>query len=266
MSHRRAHATRRRELPEYAALRAAPSRALPPDLAEHERSDTFATHRETIQRDLITRGREAADEGPQLVSLLAADGSGLLTMALPEDQGRCLLVFSTAFRAADYLQALDVPGPPLQYLASPPSKVVDLLRDVHASGIEQFALDRCPRCDVFTTIACDSVTSTDAAITAWAITKATEFARLDLYTEYVVGAARLGRFEVARDVALETVGHVSLEDPRPHLLLGQLALALGDRDLLGEARAFLQYLEFEEWMQHLDGLEQAGATGFEDRS
>jgi hypothetical protein len=106
------------------------------------------------------------------------------------------------------------------------------------------------------------VKSAADAVALWAISKASERARLDLHVDYTIESARRGRFETARDVALETVGHVSVEDPRPHLLLGQLAIALGDRRLLAEARTFLQALKFDDWLQHLDGLAQAGVSGF----
>ena len=40
------------------------------------------------------------------------------------------------------------------------------------------------------------------------------------------------------------MGHVSLEDPRANFLLGQLAVALRDRKLLEESKAFLQFFVF----------------------
>ena len=46
-------------------------------------------------------------------------------------------------------------------------------------------------------------------------------------------------------------GTLSLEDPRPHLLLGELAVMLRDRTLLHEARTFLRFLKHESWEQKL---------------
>jgi hypothetical protein len=116
---------------------------------------------------------------------------------------------------------------------------------------------------VFTTTESASVTTADRAVALWALAKASELARLDLYVEYARLSAQEGELEVARDVALETVGHVSLEDPRPHLLLGQIAVALGDGRLLGEARAFLRYFEHEPWERRLDQAVRSGGSDFE---
>lgn len=98
----------------------------------------------------------------------------------------------------------------------------------------------------------------------WAIHKATEIARLQLYCAYALRSARAGQLEAARDVALEAVGHVSSEDPRPHLLLGELAVALGDRTLLQEAQMFLRFFKHEPWEQRLSVAEQAGQALFEN--
>jgi len=65
-------------------------------------------------------------------------------------------------------------------------------------------------------------------------------------------------------VALETVGHVNLEDPRPHLLLGQLAVKLRDRELLREAKSFLQFFKLDRWGRKLDHVVQSGSPDFED--
>ena len=74
----------------------------------------------------------------------------------------------------------------------------------------------------------------------------------------------MGREGSARDVALESVGHVSLEDPRPHLLLGELAVALRDRTLLQEAQNFLRFFKHESWAQKLAVTVQSGQALFED--
>ena len=68
----------------------------------------------------------------------------------------------------------------------------------------------------------------------------------------------------ARDVVLETVGHVSMGDPDAHLLLGQLAVGLKDRTLLAEARAFLDYLEAGRWRKKLDDVDRTGNADFSD--
>ncbi len=42
----------RKELPEYSALRSTPTRRLPPDLAEAEKSNAFATSQDDLQSEL----------------------------------------------------------------------------------------------------------------------------------------------------------------------------------------------------------------------
>jgi hypothetical protein len=68
--------------------------------------------------------------------------------------------------------------------------------------------------------------------------------------------------EVARDVALQVVGHVTPDNPSTHLLLGQVAVALGDRTLLREARAFLTFLRKDAMLHRLEQAEQAGTPDF----
>jgi len=70
--------------------------------------------------------------------------------------------------------------------------------------------------------------------------------------------------EVARDVALEAIGHVTLEDPRLHFLLGQLALGLSDRVLLREARAHMAFFRQDMWEQRLDRSVRSGSPEFPD--
>ena len=55
------------------------------------------------------------------------------------------------------------------------------------------------------------------------------------------------------------MGHVTLENPHAHLLLGQLAVGLKDRQLLAEAKAFLEFLELDKWAHKLDQMAQSGS-------
>ena len=64
-------------------------------------------------------------------------------------------------------------------------------------------------------------------------------------------------------MALETIGHVTVEDPRPHLLLGQLGVGLRDRRLVREAKAFLRFLKFDELERKLDDVARSGSPDFE---
>lgn len=112
------------------------------------------------------------------MELLEAQGSGIVTINLPDHSGQCLPVFSTPFRAFDYVQTRLASGPAVRYLSSSPLQLVQMLRDIEASGIEALALDRCPRCSIFTTVGTCSLQTTDDLIGLWCIFKATLLARV----------------------------------------------------------------------------------------
>ena len=252
-----------KELPEYSALRSTPTRGVPTDLAEAEESESFATSRKTFESELRELSGRPLEDDPLFTELLETNGSGVVTITLPNHKGQCLPVFSTPFRAADYVQTLLASGPQVRYLNSSPLQLVHMLRN-EAAGIETLALDRCPRCSIFTTVGTSALKASDDLIKVWCIFKATQIARENLYFSYALESARAGRIEIARVVALETVGHVSLEDPRPHLLLGQLAVKLRDRELLREAKSFLQFFKLDRWGRKLDQVVLSGSLDFED--
>ena len=253
-----------KELPDYSALRSTPTRGLPSDLAEAEESKAFATSRDDLECEFRKPPRRPLDDAPLFMELLEASGKGVVTITLPHNGGRCLPVFSTPFRAFDYVQTLLASGPPVRYLSSSPPQLIQMLRDIEATGIETLALDRCPRCSIFTNFGTSSLQTSEDLISIWCIFKATELARGNLYFSYALEAARAGRIETARDVALETVGHVNPEDPRQHLLLGQLAVTLGDRKLLREDKSFLNFLKVDRLERKLDEVVQSGSPDFEN--
>ena len=255
-----------KELPEYSALRSTPTRQLPPDLADAEESESFTASREIFELELCKPPRRPPEDEPLFTELLEANGSGVVTFTVPDHGGQCLLVFSTPLRARDYAQSLLTSGLSVRYVSSSPLQLVHLLRgvEVGTAGIKKIALDRCPRCSILSFIGVTSQITSDSLIRIWCIYKATEIARGNLYFSYALESARAGRIEIARDVALEMVGHVNLEDPRPHLLLGQLALKLRDRKLLREAKAFLRFLKLDRWEQKLDQVVQSGSPDFEN--
>jgi hypothetical protein len=254
----------RRELPEYSHLRAIPARGLPSDLADAESGEPFGSRRMAIEQDLRRTHLDPDGDTPRFTALVVPGGKGVVTIPMPDGGGQCLPVFSTPFRAADYKQALLTCGPPVQYLASSAAQLAGMLRDVEKAGIEAVALDRCPRCSIFTATGIGSLKTPGDLLVLWAIHKASEMARLELYFAYALRSARAGQLEVARDVASETVGHVSFEDPRPHLLLGELAIALRDRTLLQEAQIFLRFFKHDAWERKLAVAVQTGQTLFED--
>jgi len=158
-------------------------------------------------------------------------------------KGRCLLVFSSQLRAADYAR-IQMPGEKFERCCSTPAQAVMVIQqcceDTNTSDV---ALDRCPRCDVLTALSVANLDTADKLIHAWKLLKAVDIARCDLYWNYARIAAREDNLVVARDVALQLVGHVTAEDPRTHLLLGKLAIRLRDQQLLREARSFLDLLK-----------------------
>lgn len=250
-------------MPEYSAVRARPSRGLPADLAEQETGQAHKDLHEAIGRWLTEVPRRPKAESPLFVEVVDSNQRGFLTITLPEDNSLCLPVFSTPYRTADYVRTLVDPGLAINYLSSSPNELVALLRDVREVGIERFVLDRCPRCNFFVAIHSEPVTTADEAITCWSVSKAMELARSELYLSYAQASARSGDLYTALDVLLETAGHVSFEDPRLHLLLGQVAIALHDRELLSETKAFLRFFKMHSWERRLNEIVQTGSPDFE---
>jgi hypothetical protein len=251
---------------EYTLLRVRPTRGLPGDLAESEQSEKFLAARADIEVKLLQPDRRPPEDAPLFWALLAHRGP--ITVQLPDSSQGCLLVFSSPIRAEDYRRALLATDSAkramgeLGFLSSSPSEFVEMLSDLRQSpGIEQLALDRCPRCEAFTSVGSD-VHSAEDAVRIWAIFKATELARTELYGSYALAAARRGEFEVARDVALELVGHVTPEDPRAHSLLGKVGIALGDKTLVQEATDWLRWLGNEEAIQDMEAFEQSAERRF----
>src|SRR5260370_25555135 len=139
----------RKELPEYSALRLTPTRGVPPDLKEAEDSESFATSQENLQCELRKPPRRPLDDEPLFMELLEAKASGVVTLTLPDDDGRHLPVFSTPLRAFDYVQTLLARGPAVRYLYSSPLELVQMFHDIEAIGIKTLALDRCTRLSSF---------------------------------------------------------------------------------------------------------------------
>lgn len=250
-------------LPVYSALRSVPSRGLPAELKETERSEAFVARRAALTQELLEPPRRPADDSPLLTTFFNSEQNGFVTITPPDGQKQCLAVFSTPIRATDYLQTLLGSDPALKYLASTPAQFIKILRDLGEIGIEKFALDRCPRCTIFSVFDSGGIKMPGDVMTAWAIHKSAEFARADLYLGYALRAARKGFFQAARDVALETVGHVTIDDSNAHFLLGQIAVGMRDQTLLREAKAFLRFFNFDLWETRLDRIVKSGTPDFD---
>ncbi len=253
----------RREFPEYSQLRAVPTRALPPDLALDESSDGFAARRLVIEESLRRTYRDPEALTLRFTTLVTSDKRGVITFTLPGEAGRCVPVFSSPFRAHDYRQKL-LTATPVGFLASTATQLSGVLATLRSASIASFALDRCPRCSVVTVTSSDAMRTPNDLLVLWAIHKATEIARQKLYLAHALRSARAGQLIASRDVALEAVGHISMEDPRLHLLLGELAVALSDRVMLRESQSYLRFLKAERWQRRLDLVAKSGRARFED--
>lgn len=245
--------TRRRAtdgIPEYSAIRQTPNRGLPAALEARQADPAFATRCDAIQQSLLEPPERPQAEEPLFVAIIDARQGGVVTLT-PDTAGPCLPIFSTPFRAADYARTLLTSGMADGYLAVSPSRLPVMLEDLSRMGIGTFSLDHCPRCDILNAIDSTSITS-DRAIDCWSLVKATERARLELYLHYAQAAARAGDIDEAYEVVLETMAHVTFEDPRGHFLLGQIAAALHLHPTLHEAKAFLRYFKLREWEQQLE--------------
>ena len=247
--------------PHYSVLKANPSRGLPTELQQKEESAFFSARRELLEKNLLDGDERPSVETP-LFTTLVDSNRNFVVVNLPDDGAQCIPVFSTPFRAADYYRALLNRGPRLQYLCSNSIQLLQMVRAFEESGIDWITIDRCPRCTVFSAIGNSSIKAPEDAVVLWGSHKAGELARAELYFAFAQQAARAGKLELAQDVAVEAVGHVTMEDPRLHLLLGEIAIARGDRRLLGEAKAFLEYFGMDEWRSKLGQIERSGAGDF----
>jgi hypothetical protein len=230
---------RKNDLPSYALLEAAPTRRLPEDLLALENSDDFGARRDRIEQDLSDRPLDT--EAPGTVTFLKS-GNGLLQIRVGDPQEPCLLLFSNPLKAVDYSRVL-LPKENFQLFCSSAEQTTKVVQDFRENaGTTQVALDRCPRCNIFTSVGAKALATGTAVATLLRIHKATELGRNDLYFDYAQQAARSGQWLVARNVALELVGHVTMENPRVHLLLGKLGVQMRDRRLLSDAKSFLRFL------------------------
>jgi hypothetical protein len=250
---------KKKSFPSYTLLKSEPSCGLPQGLSDQEDSDDFNGTVERIRADLLARSPSHDLEN---FAIFVKFGEGLLELQLPE--GKCLLVFSTMVRAADYI-SVQVPDiiDQLAFFSSTPRNAVQVIQHFRQhAGISLLALDRCPRCNIFATLNACSMDTPANLIGAWAISVSREIGRRDLYWNHARSLAREGKLLSARDLALEMVGHVTPADARTHLLLGKLAIRLKDRELYGEVRDFLEFLGEPGAVRELQTMEKTSAWQF----
>ena len=134
-----------------------------------------------------------------------------------------------------------------------------MLGDLRRSrAIQDFAMDVCPHCLTFPAIQIKELMTPADILKIWAICKSAEMARESLYFTRAKEAAERGDQQEAREIALEAIQHVTMESARLHLLLGKIAISLKDKDLLRDARAFLEFLHAEPALRELHAIEQSG--------
>lgn len=253
---------KKRILPSYSGIRSVVLVDVAPDLAAAECSEASQTERDEIESRLIQEAERPTADRELFAVLVAADNSGVITITLPSKQQPVLALFSSPVRAADYNDELLAQGaaPKCQVLTA--MQLLELLGSLRDVGIRTLALDRCPRCPTFGIVTLDDSATADTLISLWAISKATELARLNLYLNYAQTLAIGTHFDLARQVAYETIAHVAPDSPQAHLLLGEIGIALNDRRLVGEAETFLRFLSAESFATKLRQDAQSAAADF----
>ena len=203
-----------------------------------------------------------ADDQPLFITFASAKSGAPLSVQFSDSEGPCLLAFSSPVRAADYCRVRMGLAAEPHYRHSTPREFVRMVGDLRRATVRSLALDPCPRCDLITVMTPEWSDDPSPALEAWAVFKGTEVARFELYMDFAMSAAQRQEWTVARDVALELVGHVSAEPPHVHLLLGKLALLLRDGELLQGAKDWLKFLDFPDLLDHLRAAEAAGISRF----
>lgn len=225
------------------------------DFSDLEDSSEIARLRTKFESELLSPPRLPAEDKPLLTSLLSGP-SGVFTVTLPNSTP-CLLTFSTPLRASEYAR-INAGALQLRYLSSSPQEFVRMLGDLMRCGaLQSFALDVCPHCMTFPVLNIGSILTPADVVKIWAIHKSGELARESLYFARANEAVACGNFQEAEETVLEAIQHVTMESPRLHLLLGEIALYLGEKEVFCEARTFLEFLQAEQPLRELLAAEQS---------
>jgi hypothetical protein len=247
--------------PLYTQLRKIPSRGLPAELRKMEDGAEHRTRQDMFEMELANSSLLPKTDAPSL-TIFISDGSNLVTNPLGDD-AQCVHVFSERWRAVDYARTKLANQPGLSFAVLSADGFVELLRDCEKTGTFSFTIDCCPRCENFTPY--ESTLADEGAylVQMIGVQKATEMARRHLYYHYALQKARMGHHVAARDVLLESVGHVTMSDPDTHLLLGQLGVAMNDDELVREAHEYLRFFGSGAWDRKLEQVEMQGRADFE---
>jgi hypothetical protein len=239
-----------------------PSRPLPRDLEKMEKSAEHLTRQDAFEMELAASSLLPKRDA-QVLTVFVTGGSNLLTVPVPAGEDTaCIPLFSERWRAVDYARTLLAGYSDLNFAVMSAEEFVSMLRDVEKVGKFVFTIDRCPRCENFIHYETTLADEPDYLVQMIGVHKAQEMARRHLYYHYALNRARAGHHIAARDVLLESVGHVTMSDPDTHLLLGQLGIATGDEELVREAHEYLRFFGSGAWDRKLEAVEYAGKADF----
>ena len=246
-------------LPNYKALERNQPGRVRCDFSDLEKSPEIDRLRTKFVTELLGQPRRPKDDQPLLTSFVR-DPTDFFTITLPNSI-HCLLSFSSPIRAAAYAR-VHARGVRLKYLSSSSQKFAQLLGDLRRSGaIQNFAIDVCPHCLTFPAVQIEELITSADILKIWAIYKAGELARESLYFARAQEAAERGDLQEAKEITLEAIQHITMESARLHLLLGKIAISLNDKELLRDARTFLEFLHAEQTLRELQTVEQSGNSG-----
>lgn len=249
-------------LPLYTQLKRIPNRGLPADLMKMEKSADHLTRQDAFETELSASSVLPAPDAPALATFVSG-GANLVTIPVPGDEGvMCIPLFSERWRVVDYARTHFADRGDVSFAVMSAAGFVSTLRDVEKAGKLAFTIDCCPRCEDFIRYETILADEPGYLIRMIGVHKATELARRHLYYHYALAKARLGQHELARDVLLESVGHVTMADPDTHLLLGQLGVAMGDDELVREAHEYLRFFGSGAWDRKLETVEYFGRPDF----
>lgn len=248
--------------PLYTQLKKTPSRGLPSELVKAEKTAEHLTRQDAFEMELSSSSLLPKPDAPAL-TIFVQGGANLLTIPAPDDAGTpCIPLFSERWRAVDFARMRFADRSDISFAIMSAEGFVSTLRDVEKAGQFVFTIDCCPRCREFIHYETSLADEADYLVRMIAVHKATELARRHLYYQYALAKARMGHHVMAREVLLETVGHVTMADPDTHLLLGQLGVAMDDEELVREAHEHLRFFGSGAWDRKLDAVEMTRKVDF----
>lgn len=248
--------------PLYTQLRKIPRRGLPGDLQKMEKSADHLTRQDAFGMELSASSLLPKADAPVL-TIFVSGGSNLITIPVPGDPDlSCIPLFSERWRAVDYARTLMADQSDVSFAVLSADGFVSMLRDVEKVGRFVFTIDRCPRCENFTPYESSLADEGEYLVGMIGVQRANELARRHLYYHYALNKVRMGHHVIAREVLLESVGHVTMSDPDTHLLLGQIGVATGDDELVREAHEYLRFFGSSTWDRKLEAVEYAGKADF----